>query len=1041
MKKRIIALVLTVCMMFGLAGLKPSVVLADEKPGQTLIVVAADGTQKEIDFVNPVFTANGGSVTFKDSISLFSGKNRPFVNEASIQTNVAVVVDANMKVTSVVNASVNGGKPAFNQSTDVAVPKDGFVLLACDSSYATAGYKSFLATKFKAGDQISLLLNQKSATLDQITASFVNETAQNDASAQIDYQVDNLVIETAFDSNFASTGKQKEITFVNPDFTGTVTFQNSISLFTYGNRPYVSKGSINTNVAVVVDKDMTVIQVINASVNGAKPSFTESTDITVPKDGFVLLACDNSYATAGYKSFLATEFAVGDVVKLRIKNTEVTTADLLKLTGQDKSVHSSPVLQLDNQASTTIKDNYITISGSVSNMTDYRFYTIKTDNMRNGASMTVPVKSDGTFTYSMKALKGANYYDVSLIQNDTTVKDTTQSLIVFRTQQEESEKPVIMWIDQYSSAKKLNTAEKINKMAETAKAAGITAFVFDVKGCEGYVSYKKTTYSDAVYMTETKNVNKDVDMQIDFLDEMVNAAHKNGIKLYASLNFFVEGNIATHDSAIDIFHQSSDWAEVLQAPEDKGALKSVLNSSRNSTLVYVNPGNPDVCNHELSLVKDVLENYAVDGIVMDRGRYDNQYSDFSDLSKQQFSEFLSSKGKKLEQWPEDAFAIQEDGTMVKGKYYLDWLCYRSLVIKNFTAQLNQVVGSYEQKQNRTIELATYVGAWYESLYQNGVNWAAESFTYNECLGFPEEELYAKETGYSDVSYIQYLDFIMTGCYYTTTELMDKYTTLSNILVNDEIPVYASIDLTNLTDAKDQRTILQNAYTNTDGTMIFDLCFVDWEKLACAIADTEYVNDTIIGVYNTTTKQSLMADAMNTSRADDSIVLYTQEYGESTGTNQWGVEAVINASGKVTAMKNQKQAADWNWAVTEINNSIIPNGGFVLSAMDHSGSRVYRQLLANSLHQNDKICAVSLSGYTEEERNVYTKEKADIEVTVKSFTTSSKVKVYIGSVLATAKEDGTYTADISLKAGANQIPISVYVNDNLVIEKTITMNRK
>lgn len=61
---------------------------------------------------------------------------------------------------------------------------------------------------------------------------------------------------------------------------------------------------------------------------------------------------------------------------------------------------------------------------------------------------------------------------------------------------------------------------------------------------------------------------------------MIKASHAIGIKLYASYNFFTEGNLATGDSAINIYENNRDWAEVFQAPEDKGELKSVLDSDR-----------------------------------------------------------------------------------------------------------------------------------------------------------------------------------------------------------------------------------------------------------------------------------------------------------------------------------------------------------------------------------------------------------------------------------------------------------------------------
>lgn len=1039
MKHRVTALILCLTMLLGIIGIYPVTVKADN-PSFHLMIETVDGTKKTIDFVNPVFTANGGNIEFKNSISLFSTGNRPYVSEGSIKTNVAVVVDNQMSVTQVINQSIDGAKPSFSESTDVIVPEGGFVLLACDDSYANAGFKSFLATKFQVGDSVKLYNGETEISLEDALKNYPVQTPEGGENNQNEftYTLENLIVETAFDPNFASSGETKAIDFVNPDFTGPVAVKNSISIFTYGNRPYVSDGSIKTNVAVVVDKNMTVTQVINQSINGAKPSFTESTDVVVPEGGFVLLAYDSSYAEAGYKKFLATKFSVGDVIKLKVNEKTVTVAEILQLTGQSGNVQKHASLAVDQEGLQTITENTFTISGKVNNLQEGVTYSVRVDQINNGQEYTGEVQTDGSYNVTVSLNQGTNYYDVTLIENGVDYSSSTKSVILFQRVQASEEKPVILWIDQYASAKNLNSIEKIKKMVANAKRAGITAFAFDVKGCEGYVSYKNATVSNAPYMTETKNPNKAVSMEIDFLQEMLTQAHANDIKLYASMNFFTEGNIATNDSALDLANTHPDWAEILQAPEDKGELKSVLESSRKSTLLFVNPGNPEVRAHELDLVKDVLENYAVDGIILDRARFDNQYADFSDLSKEQFTTYLAGKGKTLQNWPDDAFKIQADGSMVTGQHYLEWLSYRSTVISSFVSELKMMMDQYEISQNRNIDLAAYVGSWYEVYYQNGVNWADDSFVYNERLGFPMEELYAPEFEYFKTSYLNSIDFIMTGCYYTTKAQMQKYTTLSNILVNNSIPVYASIDLTNLPEAADQRMIFQEAYQHSDGSMIFDLCFVDFEKLRCAIADIEYKNTAVIGVYNPKTQDVLAIENIDTARAEDKITIYTDSYGTSTGTNQWGVEVVVDATGTVTELKNQQQAVDWNWATPELNDSMIPEGGFVLSTVDRSGSRVYRQLLANTFHVGDKVAAAVLTDFLEEENKVYTLATAELEVKVQSFGQNEETVVMIGQIEATAKEENAYSAKVNLSNGSNIIPIIVYVDGLKVLEKNLTI---
>lgn len=84
-----------------------------------------------------------------------------------------------------------------------------------------------------------------------------------------------------------------------------------------------------------------------------------------------------------------------------------------------------------------------------------------------------------------------------------------------------------------------------------------------------------------------------------------------------------------------------EWEEVVQRPEDKGQLlpnsKTIAaqqaREGKRVILSFVNPSNPEVQDFQLARIEEVLKNYDVDGVVLDRCRYDNLFADFSDLSK------------------------------------------------------------------------------------------------------------------------------------------------------------------------------------------------------------------------------------------------------------------------------------------------------------------------------------------------------------------------------------------------------------------------
>lgn len=898
-----------------------------------------------------------------------------------------------------------------------------------------------------------------------------------DAKTNLTYSLDGLTIETAPDTDFTNQGLTKAIDFVNPDFANNTPVYpqtGCISLFTAGHTPFVSTGSIKTNTAVIVDSSMTVTKVINkAPSKGAKPAFNEATNVDVPEGGFVLLACDSSYANAGYKKFIAENFEVGDVVKLLLNGQVIRLSDVLALTGQNV-ISASLTLNYSDMYSTS--DSTATISGIVKDMNPDCNYWINIQQFNSNnelidttstlvqhagtvtgpavivtggaATVTGPalsliglvteVLSDGTFSTSVTLTSGVNYFDVTIVEDTSLLYDTTQSEIIVKKDATSLNQPIVLWIDQFSNAKNLNSTDKIRTMVATAKKAGVTAFAFDVKGCEGYASYKKADLTNVPYMTETKTATKAVNMDIDFLEEMIKAAHEQGIELYASFNFFTEGNVANHDSAIDIFNNHQDWAEVFYAPEDQGELKSVLDTARTNTLIYVNPANPEVTEFELKRAEEVLKNYDIDGIVMDRTRYDNQYADFSDITKAQFITYLQGIGKTLNQWPQDVYTFDASNNIVPGPLYNDWITFRSGIIKNFVSQMSTLVNKYEGIKGKEIKLSAYVGAWYESLYQNGVNWAAPDFTYNKRLNLPNSSLYT--SAYADTSYTDYIDFLMIGCYYPTGSQIARYTTLGNILTKNEIPFCGSIDITSITTPEQLRECFQSAYDTSDGAMIFDLIYVDWYKMQCAIQDIDYENPYLLAVRNPLTNEIITLDNINTARSNDTIILYTDSYGDTTGTNQWGVEVVVDATGHVTKVVNQTQAANWNWSPIELNNSEIPRGGFVLSGMDRSGSKVLRQLLANSFHTGDQTCAVSLTGYTDYTMTQYTSADQTLSFYASAYGCEAGCTVTVNDqpVACADPETSRYDLPVHLNNGSNVYTVKVYANDTLMLTKEIVM---
>lgn len=618
-------------------------------------------------------------------------------------------------------------------------------------------------------------------------------------------------------------GPEKGISMLNPsDFESK---GDGIYLFTSSYGKLVK--SNNTNyVAIAVDRSLKVTEIINGSVNkGQRPTFNSPLNLAIPEGGFVLVASDDSYDTKGFKKFVAESFRKDDLIKLR-NNGEVTDLQKVEdLLGKE----AAPFLVIDGDILKTVRTSRELIKGSIANYSKAQKLSL----IAKSGNEFFPVKCDkkGNISTNITLSPGTNYIDLYLLDNGIEIQKVPMAIYYKSGQKEQSE--IVMWVEQFPNATTLTTDAAVEEMVLNGKKAGFTSIGFDVKGPEGFVSYRKNNLSGSPYLTKSINPKKKVaDNGFDLLESILTYAHKHEMKVYTSFNFFTEGNITAGDYAI--LNQYKDWEEIVQRPEDKGKLLRVRDSKHGQdaaagkkiALAFVNPSNKEVQDFQLKRVEEVLQNYPIDGIVLDRCRYDNLYADFSPVTRNAFAEYLSARGKKLENFPNDAFLIDANGSLVKGQYYIDWINFRSLTIKEFTDRVRSLVNQYKQSKNSDLKLAAYVGSWYEVYYQNGVNWASNDFSYDKRLSFPESEIYSDE--YNRTSYLDNLDFLMIGTYYKTGKEVNRYITLGNILTNGKLPLIGSMSLPDL-KTEEQSEVFRASLENSSGLMIFDHCYIKWQE--------------------------------------------------------------------------------------------------------------------------------------------------------------------------------------------------------------------
>lgn len=242
---------------------------------------------------------------------------------------------------------------------------------------------------------------------------------------------------------------------------------------------------------------------------------------------------------------------------------------------------------------------------------------------------------------------------------------------------------------------------------------------------------------------------------------------------------------------------------------------------------FVNPIREDVINYELSIIEEIIKNYNVDGIVLDRARYSNEFADFSELSREKFEAYID---QQVENWPEDIFKIKltDSGQEIeRGPLYKKWIEFRAKNIQSFFKKAEKLVHDY----NPTLFFSTYVGAWYPLYYNEGVNWASRKY-------IPDYDWASND--YHKTGYAEYLDFLMTGNYFhevTRKEAIEAgnpdwfsvegSADIAMEVVKEATFVYGSLYLQQYKGDPEQfRRALRMATSKTHGIMLFDLVYIE-----------------------------------------------------------------------------------------------------------------------------------------------------------------------------------------------------------------------
>ncbi|MFB3895767.1 MAG: alpha amylase family protein [bacterium] len=315
----------------------------------------------------------------------------------------------------------------------------------------------------------------------------------------------------------------------------------------------------------------------------------------------------------------------------------------------------------------------------------------------------------------------------------------------------------VMWMDATANLENLNSREKVIRILDKCTTANLNTIVVDVKPLCGQVLYRSKI---APRFTEWKG--KPYPADYDLLQVMLEEGHNRGLKIHAGLNIFGEGHKVFKVGPV--YDNLSSWQSIVYTTQ--GLIPITQNAAGIAGMVI--PSHPKVQEYELSIIQEILQHYPIDGLTLDRVRYNGLNADFSDISRKQFEKYL---GKKLINWPQDIYTLNADSTRTPGKYYREWIVWRAKVIQDFFKQVRRLI----KQTNPQVKLGTYAGSWYPSYYEVGANWANPVYLPNPSWA---KEWYTSP--YRKTGYARILDYFCPGCYFkeiTIAELKTKLGTL------------------------------------------------------------------------------------------------------------------------------------------------------------------------------------------------------------------------------------------------------------------------
>ncbi len=389
--------------------------------------------------------------------------------------------------------------------------------------------------------------------------------------------------------------------------------------------------------------------------------------------------------------------------------------------------------------------------------------------------------------------------------------------------------PRYVWIDAAANFQfYANDAEYIAADCKRIAKMGFTDIIVDVRPTSGDVLFssevapackKVAAWVNGRYRWVERTAT------FDYLATFIAEGHKAGLRVNAAINTMVGGAHTSIGDVGMVFDKPSlrSWCSVDNLP---AGLTNAMDDPDTGPR-FLDPANGDVQQFLLDLLAELAAYQGLDGIVLDRCRYDDNNLDagYTDAAKEAFTTYLGTAPSSWPMIPQGQVFLDSPTTLQR-----NWLTFRCKTIHDFVAKAADTV----HKTSPDVRFGVYVGAWFSEYYRSGVNWTSPEYN----LAKNESSYKWANTAYQKTGFANLLDFILLGAYagasnvHGSTEwTMEGFAKLGAKRLCGAVPFAAGPDIGNgsgFTNGHQEALmpdIVNTMLSSGGGLFIFDLCHI------------------------------------------------------------------------------------------------------------------------------------------------------------------------------------------------------------------------